>query len=291
MSKKLISHEALDTLITEAFLIEAEDAKSAGTLGFMARAMVQATLPHKKALGNEFTRTNGNYSMSILAPAAIGLPYGSYPRLLLSWLSTEAVRTKERELILGDSLSKFMGELGLIPTGGRWGSITQLKNQMRRLFSSHVSCTYDGGDSFNAINMMLADRVALWWSPKEPEQAALWQSSVLLSQPFFDEITAHPVPIDLRALSALKKSPMALDVYMWLTYRMFYMRKPTPLKWASLQTQFGSDYADTASGRQGFKSGFTKALKKVQVVYPEARVEPADGGILLLPSKPHVRGK
>lgn len=290
MSKKLISHEALDRLVNEALLIEAEEAKSADALGFMARAMVQATLPHKKAEGNEFTRTNGNYSMSILAPAAIGLPYGSYPRLLLSWLSTEAVRTKERELILGDSLSKFMGELGLIPTGGRWGSITQLKNQMRRLFSSHVSCTYDG-DSFNAINMMLADRVALWWSPQEPEQAALWQSSVLLSQPFFDEITAHPVPIDLRALSALKKSPMALDVYMWLTYRMFYMRKATPLRWASLQSQFGSDFADTKAGRQGFRRGFIHALKKVQVVYPGARVEPTDGGILLLPSKPHVRGK
>ena len=290
MTKQLISHNALDRLITEALEIEAEEAKDAGTLGFMARAMVQATLPHKKAAGNEFTRTNGSYSLSILAPSKIGLPYGSYPRLLLSWLSTEAVRTKERELVLGDSLSKFMGELGLVPTGGRWGSITQLKNQMRRLFSSHVSCSYEG-DAFTSINMMLADKVALWWSPKEPEQAALWQSSVLLSQPFFDEITAHPVPIDLRALNALKKSPMALDVYMWLTYRMFYMRKATPLRWASLQAQFGADYADTASGRQGFKKGFTNALKKVQVVYPEVKVEPTDSGILLLPSKPHVRGK
>lgn len=290
MTKQLISHNALDRLITEALEIEAEEAKDAGTLGFMARAMVQATLPHKKAAGNEFTRTNGNYSLSILAPAKIGLPYGSYPRLLLSWLSTEAVRTKERELVLGDSLSKFMGELGLVPTGGRWGSITQLKNQMKRLFSSHVSCSYEG-DAFTSINMMLADKVALWWSPKEPEQAALWQSSVLLSQPFFDEITAHPVPIDLRALNALKKSPMALDVYMWATYRMFYMRKATPLRWASLQAQFGADYADTASGRQGFKKGFTNALKKVQVVYPGVKVEPTESGILLLPSKPHVRGK
>ena len=288
MGNKLISREALDKLITEALAIEAEEAKSADALGFMARAMVQATLPHKKAEGNEFTRTNGNYSLSILAPAKIGLPYGSYPRLLLSWLSTEAVRTKERELVLGESLSKFMGELGLIPTGGRWGTITQLKNQMRRLFASHVSCSYEG-DSAAGINMLLADKYALWWSPKEPEQAALWQSTVLLSQAFFDEITAHPVPIDLRALNALKKSPMAIDIYLWSTYRLFYLRKATPLKWASLQAQFGADYADTPSGRQGFKKGFTNALKKVQVVYPDAKIEPTDSGILLLPSKPHVR--
>ena len=290
MSNKLISREALDKLITEALAIEAEEVKSVDALGFMARAMVQATLPHKKAEGNEFTRTNGNYSLSILAPAKIGLPYGSYPRLLLSWLSTEAVRTKERELVLGESLSKFMGELGLVPTGGRWGTITQLKNQMRRLFASHVSCSYEG-DSAAGINMMLADRYALWWSPKEPEQAALWQSTVLLSQAFFDEITAHPVPIDLRALNALKKSPMALDVYMWLTYRMFYLRRATPLKWASLQAQFGADFADTKAGRQGFRRGFSLALKKVQVIYPDAKVEPTNNGILLLPSKPHVRGR
>ncbi len=290
MSKPPISHAALDKLITDALAIEAEDAKSANALGFMARALVQATMPHKQAKGNEFTRTNGDYSLSILAPAKVGLPYGSYPRLLLSWLTTEAVRTKERELVLGDSLSKFMGELGLLPTGGRWGTITQLKNQMRRLFSSHVSCSYDG-DSFNAIHMTLADKVALWWSPKEPEQAALWKSSVLLSQPFFDEVTAHPVPIDLRALNALKRSPMALDVYMWLSYRMFYLKKATPLRWECLQAQFGSDYADNKAGRQGFRRGFTHALKKVQVVYSDAKVEPTDSGILLLPSKPHINRK
>lgn len=290
MSKSQISNEALDRLISESLAIEGEDAAKSGALGFMARAMVQATLPHKKALGNEFTRTNGNFSLTLLAPAKIGLPYGSYPRLLLSWLTTEAVRTKERELILGDSLSKFMTELGLMPTGGRWGSITQLKNQMRRLFSSYVTCSYDG-DSFNVQNMTPVERANLWWSPKEPDQATLWKSSVLLGQNFFDEITKHPVPIDLRALNALKKSPMALDIYMWLTYRMFYLRKPTPLRWTSLQAQFGADYADNKAGRQGFRRGFTHALKKVHVVYPEAKVEGIENGILLLPSKPHIKSK
>lgn len=193
-------------------------------------------------------------------------------------------------MILGDSLSKFMTELGLMPTGGRWGSITQLKNQMRRLFSSYVTCSYDD-DSFNVQNMTPIERANLWWSPKEPDQTTLWKSSVLLGQNFFDEITKHPVPIDLRALNALKKSPMALDIYMWLTYRMFYLRKPTPLRWTSLQAQFGADYADNKAGRQGFRRGFTYALKKVHVVYPEANVEAIDNGILLLPSKPHIKSK
>lgn len=291
MSKSQISNEALDRLISESLAIETEDAAKSGSLGFMARAMVQATLPHKKTAGNEFTRVNGNFSLTLMAPSKIGLPYGSYPRLLLSWLTTEAVRTKERELVLGDSLSKFMAELGLVPTGGRWGSITQLKNQMRRLFSSYVTCSYDEGESFSLQNMTPIERANLWWSPKDPDQAALWKSSVLLGHGFFEEITKHPVPIDLRALSALKKSPMALDIYMWLTYRMFYLKRPTPLKWTSLQAQFGADYAENKAGRQGFRRGFTYALKKVQVVYPEAKVDGMENGILLLPSKPHIKAK
>ncbi len=81
----------------------------------------------------------------------------------------------------------------------------------------------------------------MWWTPRQPEQAALWESTVMLSERFFNEITETPVPIDLRALKALKQSPMALDVYLWLTYRMSYVNKRTRIPWCALQIQFGSD--------------------------------------------------
>jgi hypothetical protein len=69
----------------------------------------------------------------------IGIPYGTVPRLLLFWTTTEAVRTKSRKLELGSSLSAFMRELGLAPTGGRWGSIPRLHEQMNRLFRAKIS--------------------------------------------------------------------------------------------------------------------------------------------------------
>ena len=53
----------------------------------------------------------------------------------MSWITKEALVTKSRELVLGDSLSAFMRELELTPTGGRWGSITRIKDQLQRLFS------------------------------------------------------------------------------------------------------------------------------------------------------------
>jgi hypothetical protein len=103
--------ESIHKLINEALEIEAEQAKAAGSLGFMCRSMVQASLPSRRVDGVEFVRSNGNFTLSLMSPSKIGLPYGTIPRLMLSWLATEAVRTQERELVLGDSLSGFMRQL------------------------------------------------------------------------------------------------------------------------------------------------------------------------------------
>lgn len=275
----------INDFINEVLAIEAQEAKEAGQLGFMARSLVQATLPHRKTEGNEFSRTNGTFNLSLLAPSKVGLPYGSVPRVLITWLTTEAVRTKERELILGDSLSGFMKELGMgDATGGRHGTITRLKEQLLRLFSCYISCNYTDEDLAAGQNLMIADDYKLWWTPKNPDQIELFSSTVTLSKKFFEEITLHPVPVDLRAIKALKRSPLALDIYSWLTYRMSYLRKPTVIPWEALELQFGSDYKLT---RQ-FKAAFLEQLKNVHLVYPEAKVNEDRNGLLLKPSKTHV---
>jgi len=184
---------SVDRLLEDAQVIEAESAREADALGFMARVLVQATLPHSAQEGNEFTHSNGHLTVSILVPSEIGLPYGSYPRLLLTWLTTEAVRTKSRELVLGPSLSAFMAELGLLATGSRWGTVPRLKDQMLRLFSSMISATVElgaaeGPKGRRGRNVVVADDYTLWWDPQRPSQAALWQSTVKLSEPFFQQV-------------------------------------------------------------------------------------------------------
>lgn len=284
MSRRIEITPAVEQLINEALAIEAESAKEAGALGFMARAMVQATLPHRKVAGNEFERRNGAFTLSLMAPARIGLPYGTVPRLLLAWLTTEAVKTQSRELELGDSLSGFMRELDLVPTGGRWGSITRLKDQTRRLFAATVSASYDGEDRHAEMGYRLADKSMLWWDAQAPEQAALWRSSVTLTEQFYREIVEHPIPVDMRAIKALKRSPMALDIYCWLTYRASYAKKATTIPWAALAMQFGSDY-----GRlRDFKAAFMDEMRKVSVVYAGAKVEATDAGLILKPTVPHI---
>lgn len=278
---------AVERLINEALAIESESAQAAGALGFVARAMTLATLPHRKVEGTEFERRNGAFTLSLLAPSRVGLPYGSVPRLLLAWLTTEAVKTQSRELELGDSLSGFMRELDLVPTGGRWGSITRLKDQTRRLFSSTVTATYEDGDKTAILNRVIADKATLWWDPKSPDQAALWRSTVTLSEQFFAEVVAHPIPVDMRAIRALKRSPMALDAYTWLTYRASYAKKPSTIPWAALAMQFGSDYARL----RDFKAAFLAELRKVSTVYAGAQFEITDAGLVVKPSVPHIARK
>jgi hypothetical protein len=284
-----MNNKNLDKLVTEVLAIEAESAKEAGTIGYMARALVQATLPHKKLIGNEFTRKNGIFSLSIISPSKVGLPYGSMPRLLLSWISTEAVRTKDRNLILGRTLSFFLSELDLIPSGGRWGTITRLKEQMRSLFGSFISCTYDDGNNWAVRNINPISKADLWWNPKQPNQATIFESTLTLNEDFFKEIINCPVPIDMRVLKDLKRSPLAIDIYCWLTYRLSYMRSITIIPWEVLQVQFGSNYATDQQGVRNFKRAFLRELKRVTLFYREAKLEPLEEGLKLMPSLPHVR--
>lgn len=275
----------IDDFITEALAIEAQDAKEAGALGYMCRALVQATLPHRATEGNEFSRTNGAFTLSIMAPSKIGLPYGSVPRLLLAWVTTTAVQTKSRDLMLGHALSEFMRELGLHPTGGQKGDITRLRNQMRRLFSSFISCSYTDETLDVGHNITITDSHRLWWDPKQPEQIGLFESSVTLSQRFFEEIIRNPVPVDLRAIKVLKNSPMALDIYTWLTYRMFTLKRQTVIPWPALEMQFGADYAHT----RNFKIAFLKQLKKVHEIYRDVKVTDGEKGLILTPSPTHIK--
>lgn len=280
-----MNNKNITKLIEQALAIEDRDPKEAGALGYMGRALVQATMPHKKIEGNEFIRKNGSFTLTILSPSNVGLPYGSLPRLLLAWVTSEAVKTGQQTLILGRSLSEFMRQLGLMPTGGKWGSITRLRDQMRRTFSSSISCTYTDEQRLSGINMQVVENYNLWLEPKNPEHAALWESTITLNKRFFDEAINSPIPVDMDALMALKKSPMALDIYGWLTYRMSYLTNTTAIPWEALQVQFGSNYNRT----RDFKRYFIDQLKKVLIIYQSANVDVSTKGLILKASKTHIK--
>lgn len=282
-------------LISRALEIEEEDVKASGQLGFMARALAQTTLPHSKMVGNDFERSNGIFTLSIHVPKKIGiLPYGAIPRILTAWISTEAVITKSPHLTLGHSLRDFMEKLGLDNRGGQRGDITRLKSQARSLFSSVVSIMDDdekAHHSFGIENIMMVRGAQLLWNPRKPEEPGLFDSHLSLTEDFFKMVTDRPVPIDLRVLHALRRSPLAMDIYVWAVYRLFITRREVLIPWLNLKGQFGANYADTQQGVLDFKREFIKRLKEVLLFYPQANVRPGKDGLALSPSAPHILPK
>lgn len=269
-------------------------ALEAGSVGFMARSFIMATMPHSRQVGNSFIRTNGDFTLTMVGMSRYGLPYGVMPRLILAWVTTEAFRTKDRELVLGNSMSEFMRELGIVPTGGKWGSIGILKRQSISLFASAIHFGWYEKPTVvdpqkSALNFLVSDKYKLWWEPQNLEKVR--ESRVTLSQPFFDEITKSPVPIDMRVLRAIKKSPMALDIYMWATWRVYSLKDFQLIKWPSLQAQFGSGYPATPQGVRDFKKKFKAQLDKIVFAYPQLNVDHNKTGLILKPSDTHIPKK
>ncbi len=175
----------IDELINASEAIQDIDALGAKTLSFMARILVQATLPHKDpGIVAAWGRQNGTESISIQPgivwedgkPKTMGLPYGTIPRILMIWITTQAVKTKSREIILGNTLTEFMQKLDMIPTGGRWGTITRLKEQMHRLFSARIIYQNTSPEHHIAKETSISKERVLWWDESEPRQASMFES-------------------------------------------------------------------------------------------------------------------
>ena len=262
-------------------------------LGFMARMMALCSLPRSNP-GHQlqYVRRNGPFVLYMIAGGGSKLPFGNLPRLILAWVCTEAVRTQSRELVLGASLSEFMRTLGILSSdsGGTTGIRTRLRNQMNRLFYSSVQLIYEDEGSKAGISSFVADRTEFWWNTKRPNEPSLWESKIHLSETFFNEIINHPVPLDMNTLTALKRSSLGLDLYLWLTYRIFTLLGPLSLPWRQVYRQFGAhpDRAKDNHTVQKFRLKVLRELKKIKLAWPELNYLTAPGVLILWPSAPAI---
>ena len=149
-------------------------------LGFMARMMALCSLPRTNP-GNQhqYKRVNGPFKLIMYSSGETKLPFGNFPRLILAWLCTEAVRTQSRTLILGPSLAKFMKTLGVYSSGGGRDQI-KLRNQMKRLFGCTVSMIYEDEHGEQFVSSLIAERGEFWWNERKPDQSSLWDRKIYL---------------------------------------------------------------------------------------------------------------
>lgn len=210
----------------------------------------------------------------------VGLPAGPKARIILIYLQTKAKQTNSRRVELGGSMAQWLGRMG-VPTGG--AAYNEVRRQARRISACKLTFFLhgqkDGQKTLHRHNgRFVQDEILM--SATDERQMPLWTEEVFLDEAFFKSLMEHPVPLQEAAVRELASKPMALDIYLWLAWRLHVLEKPLDLSWPALYGQFGGG----TSQLKHFKPEFAKNLAMALAVYPGAKVELGQEGAKLHPS-------
>jgi Plasmid encoded RepA protein len=268
-------------------LVREERDRNQQTLAFNARPFVLCGLPIRRPPPGKLqhSRRNGRFKLDVIAHPEYGLPFGQ-DRLIPIWVATLAVRQKSRT-VLFDSAAQILEEFDLPRDGPHY---KRLVDGFKRLFTSTI---YFGTDTtaepqqvWDCRRFHFFDRLRLWCNrspeyeiPESPSAANI----IGLSESFWREIAAHPIPVDLRVVRELTNIPGCLDLYMWLCWRCFHAKRTEniPLFGSfGLACQLGVvDY----SRDRNFRKRMREWLKLIRLYWPDcpARIT-ADGMALTI---------
>ncbi|MCA9075800.1 MAG: hypothetical protein KDA93_12255 [Planctomycetaceae bacterium] len=260
---------------------------------YLHTVMCQVGMPRRATDARTFERHSGHISIHLEAGSLYNgtdwvpqpLPYGTTPRLVMVHLSSEAIRTQNRSVEIGDSMRQFLLTLGMGDGGGPRGGYTAVRKQVEALVACRLTIGMNLSGRVVNVDAKPIKRFEAWLH-HDGSQQTLWPGVMELSPDFYETLTQHAVPLDYRALSALKHSALALDIYTWLAHRLCRINQPSGvmLSWTNLRDQFGQEYHNP----KDFKREFRNVLRQVLVVYPAARIEEVIGGIRLHESPPPI---
>jgi hypothetical protein len=261
-------------------------AEEVSRLGITHAGFAMTSLPHKR-IEEPLWRRQGHRTTLLVESGRtgkggwIGVPYGSVARLILLYLQTEAIRTGDPEVGLGRSMHAWLARMGISGGGKNYRLVSE---QARRISACRLTfLTAIPGAEFRQNGAFVQDAITLTAAADE-RQRALWQERVRLDEGFWRSLREHPVPVREEAVRAIGARSLALDVYVWLAYRLHSLTRPTPVTWTALHGQFGAGFKAIRQLKPTFRDALTLAL----AVYPEARVDLEGNGLVLHPSPPAV---
>ena len=217
----------------------------------------------------------------------MGVPYGAVARVIMLYLQKQAVMTGSREVELGATMYQWLQRLGVAVGGSDY---KRAREQMLRISACTLRFTWGGTEAGRRMSAFKKDSIVesglLFLDEVKGghRQSSLWQEKVTLSPTFYDALCNHPVPVNLNAVRSVIRSSRALDIYIWLAYRLHALGKQTLVPWPALMEQFEPDYCNL----RAFRQRFHQALELALCVYPEAKVETGERGLVLHPSPPPV---
>ena len=265
-------------------------------MGFVYSGWTQCALPHRRLRDDEPWTVASERVRLVVQPGlrpvgdeglleSVGVPFGAHARLILLFLQTEALRTGSREVELGASLRQWMARLGIQPGGSAFRSVREQAERISRCrLSFHIS---GGGRTSALVNQSVVDKALFIEENDDHKQGHLSLEVAKLSEGYFEQLRRHPVPLEEAAIKSLANNSAAMDAYIWLAYRLHSLRGDTPVTWKALKAQFGTNYKELYH----FKSKWPKSLQLAMAVYPDAKVDITEQGVILKPSRPPVAPK
>lgn len=226
--------------------------------------LMETTLPYRRPRvdRDQWVRKTDEHTLTVSPQSCLnldsahqcGLPYGTIPRLLIAWLTTEVVTKDSPEVELGGSLRTFFQKIGLHATGGQNGSIAALRQQMGCLLMARFCVRWasaGGGEPTQlAIENCLDETAAgLTWPLRR---------QLTLSAQLFDALRQHAVPFEWIFFRSIAQSPMAIDFYWFLSARAARCEREFETSWSQLRAALG-----TESGRDKFVENAKRALRLV----------------------------
>jgi hypothetical protein len=267
-------------------------------VNYLHSGFCQAALPHRepKSPNEPWVRRNGAYQLVIrpgILPLRdkvipIGVPYGTKARLIMIYFQTQAVRNHSQIVDLGPNMASWLKRMGLGTSGGPRGSYSPVREQALRIARCEFTMRFERTASEAQLtDQRIVDGMHLWRVDSSDEDRSQsrgeWVRHVKLSDAFYEHLANHSVPLSEEAIARLKHSSLALDLYVWLTYRLHGLRKETVVPWLALSEHFGSE-----SGHRQLAFRLKEVLKDVVAVYPDANVDTSPRGLTLRPSRPSV---
>jgi hypothetical protein len=274
-----LTSTSLDRRCVEALHLVLADEE--GAPGYVHAGFAMTALPHKRIEEPEWIRDGADVRLRIESGkthdgTAVGVPFGYVARLILLYLQTEAIKTRSREVELGRSMHSWLKAMGLNSGGKGYEAV---REQSRRLSLCRLTF-YRLGEGGEAVMNGGFVREAILPSRDTGTQLSLWRETVVLDEVFYESLIRHPLPVREAAIRAMAGRSMAIDLYIWLAYRLHHLVRPTRVPWPALYRQFGAGFAL----QRQFKAHAREALALALSAYPEAQVRVDDEAITLMPS-------
>jgi hypothetical protein len=260
-------------------------------LGFASRPFVLCGLPVRRPPRGTVIheRRNGNFVLQVTGHPSYGLPWGQ-DRLVPIFLATQAIRQKSPRITF-DSAAEMLDTFGIQQGGSQY---RRLVASFQRVFGATIffgtDCRTERAAVVHRARFNFMSEARIWYS-RNPEQKLLpgeCENMIVLSDEFYREIQAHPIPTDLEAAKALSSSPAALDLFMWLSYRCFTAKGKERV---SLFGDFGlvSQLGSTEYSRpRKFREKLEGWLNLIRAMWPECPAVVADDGMGLIVNRASV---